>query len=175
MKLVYFRKIWIQSKIWNIPNSNAIKTHVYMFTILNTEYQRFYWIHVKLSTLKIIQCDGISDFSAVLLVLVKAMFSFPVMECDNYHLIQLWSQIELHENSHKLYGLEHLNYFIKSLGLHNALVLIKTIGRWIQGIGLNTFDSKTFSMHYHFIKLPNDIFAEKYQRINFVPRVWIRA
>ena len=144
-------------KMWNIPYKDAIKTHVSTFTILNTGYPRFYWMYVKLSTLKIIQCDGISDFSAVLLVLVKAMFSFPVMECDNYHLIQLWSQIELHENSHKLYGLEHLNYFIKSLGLHNALVLIKTISRCM---GLNTFDSKTFWMHYHFIKLPNDIFAE---------------
>ena len=145
-------------------------THVYTFITLNTGYLRFYWIYVKLSTLKIIQCDGISDFSAVLLVLVKAMSSFHLMKCDNYHLIQLWSQIELHENSHKFYGLEYLNYFIKSLSLHNALVLIKTISRC-----LNTFDSKTFWMHYHFIKLPNDIFAEKYQRINFVPRVWIRA
>ena len=143
-----------------------------MFTILNTEYQRFYWIHVKLSTLKIIQCDGISDFSAVLLVLVKAMSSFPFMECDNYHLIQLWSQIELHENSPKMYGLEYLNYFIKTLCVHNSLVIIQQISRFTI---LNTFNSKTFAMHYHFIKLPNDIFVEKYQRINFVPRVWIRA
>ena len=156
--------------MWNISYKDAIKTQVYTFTTLNTGYLRSYWIYVKLSTLTIIQWDGISDFSAVLLVLVKAMSSFHLMKCDNYHLIQLWSQIELHENSHKLYGLEYLNYFIKSLGLHNTLVLIRPISRCI-----DTFNSKTFSMHYYFIKLPNDNFAEKYQRINFVQRVWIRA
>ena len=147
-------------------------THVYTFITLNTGYLLFYWIYVKLSTLTIIQWDGISDFSAVLLVLVKAMSSFHLMKCDNYHLIQFWSQIELHENSHKLYGLEYLNYFIKTLCVHNSLVIIQQISRFTI---LNTFNSKTFAMHYHFIKLPYDIFAEKYQRINFVPRVWIRA
>ena len=120
--------------MWNIPYKDVIKTHSYTLTTLDNEYQRFYWIYVKLSTLKIIQCDGISDFSAVLLVLVKAMSSFPLMKCDNYHLIQLWSQIELHENSQKLYGLEYLNYFIKSLCLHNSLVLIQQISRYIYEI-----------------------------------------
>ena len=135
MKLEYFRRGLINLnsilKMWNIPYKDVIKTHVYTLFTLDNENQRFYWIYVKLSTLKMIQCDGISDFSAVLLVLVKAMSSFPLMKCDNYHLIQLWSQIELHENTPKLYGLEYLNYVIKSLCLLNSLVSIQQISRYI--------------------------------------------